>query len=98
MKLRRIKFIWAASRVIQGRWYLGLFGFYDRADGRGRENGLAVSVRGLLVGAGVLAVLAYVATATTVFWIWQRNPYNLLSYYDALGYPVRQAQIAEKKG
>jgi hypothetical protein len=95
--LPRVKFIWGASRVIQGRWYLGLFGFYDRVEGV-RDDGLAISVRGLLAWGAVLAVAAYVALASALFFVWRRSPYNRLGYTDALFYPARRASIAEQKG
>jgi hypothetical protein len=49
---KRIKFIWGASKVIRGRWYVGLVGLYDRHKGV-RENGIAISVRGLLAWGGL---------------------------------------------
>lgn len=94
---RRIKFVWGASRVIRGRWHLGLFGLYDRSEGT-REDGLAISLRGLLLWLLGAALAAYVAGATALFWIWQRNPYSLLTYQDALFYPVRRAELQGKKG
>ena len=94
---RRIKFIWGASKVIRGQWFLGVIGLYDRHEGK-REDGFVVSVRGLLLWGGVLAFLGWVALATAGFWIWQRNPYTLLTYTDALLYPWRQSAITEKKG
>ena len=97
MATRRIKFVWGASRVIKGRWYLGLFGLYDRVEGV-REGGFAISVRGLLLWLTGFAVVLYIALATALFWIWQRNPYSVLTYSDALLYPVRRAAITEKKG
>src|SRR5581483_6202148 len=42
---RRVKFIWGASRVIRGRWHLGLFGRYERRNDLPRDLGLAISVR-----------------------------------------------------
>ena len=97
MKRRRVKFVWGASRVIRGRWYLGLVGLYDRIEGE-RDSGIAISLRGILAWGAALMVVAYVAAATALFWIWQRNPYSLLTYTDAVFYPVRRASIAEKKG
>jgi len=96
MKMPRIKFVWGASRVIRGDWHLGLFGTYDRTDRR--HDGLAISVRGVLLWVLALLVAAYVAAMSGVFWIWSRNSYSVLSYADALLYPVRRAEIAEKKG
>lgn len=97
MKRRRIKLVWGASKVIRGRWYFGLFGLYDREEGQ-REDGFAISVRGLMLWslAGVLS--AYVAGAAALWSFWQRNPYCLLTYGDAFFYPVRRAEVAAKKG
>lgn len=94
---RRIKFIWGASQVIRGQWFLGLVGLYDRREGK-REDGIVVSVRGMLAWGAVFGFVGWVALATAGFWIWQRNPYTLLTYGDALLYPLRSAAIAEKKG
>lgn len=97
MKRRRIKFVWGASKVIRGHWYFGLFGFYDREAGH-RDDGLAISVRGLLLWSGAGLVLAYVAAATALFWIWQRNSYSLLTYEDALLRPVRTKEVRDLQG
>ncbi len=94
---RRIKIIWGASKVIRGRWYLGLFGLYDRHEGL-REDGIAISLRGLLVWCGSLLLAGWLAVTSLAFWFWQRNPHNLLTYGDAFLYPLRRAEIAEKKG
>jgi tetratricopeptide (TPR) repeat protein len=94
---RRIKFIWGASKVVRGKWYLGLFGLYNRREGV-REDGIAISGRGLLLWGAGLAGVAWVALATAGFWFWQRNPYSLLTYQDALLYPLRRAAIVEKRG
>lgn len=95
--LPRIKFIWGAGRVIRGRWYLGLFGFYDRVEGE-PDSGLAISLRGTLVWGAALGALAYVGAATALHAVWARNPYNELTRADALLYPFRRGVIAEKKG
>lgn len=97
MQRRRIKLLWGASRVIRGRWYFGLFGFYDRLEGR-REDGFAISVRGVLLWGGALLVAAYLAATAALWFFWQRNPYCLLNYGDAVFYPVRRAGVAEKQG
>ncbi len=93
---RSIKFIWGASRRINGHWYLGLFGFYDR-NGQ-RDQGMAISVRGMLGWLSGFAVIAYVAAAAALFYIWQNNSHSLLSFQDAILYPIRRTEIAEKKG
>ncbi len=93
---RFVKFIWGASGTIRGRWYLGLIGIYDRQGFRG--NGLAISVRGLLLWHGALGVVADVAAAVMLFTLWDRNPHSFLSFQDALLYPVRRPLIAQKHG
>jgi predicted Zn-dependent protease len=97
IKPRRVKLVWGASRVIRGKWYLGLFGLYDRTEG-GHEDGLAISLRGLLLWGTTLAIVGYMGLMYALFSVWNRNPYSLLTYGDAFFYPLRRAQIAEKKG
>lgn len=97
MKRRRVKLVWGAAKVIRGRWYFGLFGLYDRAEGK-REDGFAISVRGVLGWSAALMVVGYVAATLALWSFWQRNPYCLLTYGDALFYPVRRAEVAAKKG
>lgn len=97
MKARHVKLVWGASRVIRGRWYLGLFGLYDRVEGK-HEDGLAISLRGVLLWLLAAAIATYLAGATALFWIWERNPYSLLKYSDALFYPFRRTELQVKKG
>ena len=97
MKRRRIKLVWGASDVIRGRWYFGVFGLYDRLEGK-REDGLAISVRGVTVGLFAMLVASYLAGTAALFSFWQRNPYCILTYGDAFWYPVRRAPVAAKKG
>jgi hypothetical protein len=97
MKLRRVRFVWGAAEEARGRWYLGLVGLFDRTESR-RHRELAISVRGALQWSGALLVAAYLAGATALFWIWQRNPYSVLSYSDALFYPFRRGEIEARKG
>ncbi len=97
MRVRHVKLIWGATRSIKGRWFLGLFGLYSRVEGK-PEDALAISLRGLALWLLGLGLAAYVAGATAVFWIWQRNPYSVLTYQDALLYPLRRATLAEKQG
>lgn len=94
---KRIKFVWGASGTIRARWRLGLFGFYERRPGM-PDSGLAVSVRGLLVAASLLAVAAYISGAALLYWIWQRNGFSELGYGDALLYPVRREEVSAAKG
>lgn len=97
MKLRSLKFVWGASDAIAGRWYGGVFGVYDRDPGS-RVMGHAVSVRGLLRWTAGLAVAGYLAGATALYWFWQHNPYNVLTYPDALLRPFRGEAIHDKQG
>ncbi|MBI5766748.1 MAG: tetratricopeptide repeat protein [Verrucomicrobia bacterium] len=94
---RRIKFVWGSSQVIRGRWFLGLFGFYDRRDGC-REDGLAISLRGLALWLGAAAAAGYLGCATALFWFWQRDPYSLRTFSDAAFYPLRRGVIRDKNG
>lgn len=95
--VRRVKLLWGASHVIRGRWYFGLFGFYDREEGC-REDGLAISVRGALAWLALVLAIAWLAGAGVVYARWHRNPHNLLTYSDAAAFPWRRAAIAEKHG
>lgn len=94
---RRLKFIWGASRVIKGRWYLGLFGFYDRVEGE-PDSGLAVSLRGLLCWLTGLAMAGYIAAAAALTLWLDRNPYNQVSFGDALTLPVRWQHFQKMRG
>ena len=94
---RRIKFVWGSSRVIKGRWYLGLFGLYGRRDGW-REDGLAISVRGLSLWFLAAATASYVAGTVALFSFWQRDPYSMRTYSDALFFSLRRGEIHDKNG
>lgn len=94
---RRIKFIWGASRVIQARWRFGLIGFYEHVKGH-PGSGVAVSVRGWLILALLLALLAYVAGATALFFWLDRRSHNYVTYSDTLLLPYRLDEIREKRG
>lgn len=96
MKRRRIKFVWGAGGI-KAHWFFGLVGLYDRKEGM-REDGLAVNLRGVMAWGLVLSVAGYFAAAAALFAFWQRSPYCLLTYSDALCYPVRRPEIAAKKG
>ena len=98
MAIPKIKLIWGASRVLQANWRLGLFGFYERNSPlAGRSTGLAISVRGTLAWAGVLAVATYLAGAG-VIWCWlDRRPYNFVTYAD-LVLPTRWADVTKLRG
>ncbi|MEX2044416.1 MAG: hypothetical protein WD941_03620 [Opitutus sp.] len=97
MKGRRVKFVWGASRVIQGRWHLGLIGIYERRPGV-PDSGLAISVRGLLVAFVALVLAAYIGAASILYWIWQRNGFIELGLADALLYPIRRQEVSAAKG
>lgn len=92
----RFRFVWGGAKEQPGRWYLGLVGLFERPEGRRR--GIAVSGFGLLGWSAGLVVAAYFAGATLLYTLWSRNSYNLLSYSDALLYPLRRQVIFEKKG
>lgn len=93
----RIKFVWGGPERIKGRWYLGLFGFYDREEGR-HADGLAVNVRRLVPLLMTAGLAAWLVAAAALYWFWQRNPYNLQTYSDAVFLPLRRAQIRDKNG
>ncbi len=60
-KIPKIKLQWAAAKQTPGEWRLGLFGSYQRKNGRG--TGLAISVRGLLCWGVLAGALVYSGTA-----------------------------------
>jgi predicted Zn-dependent protease len=94
---RRLKFIWGASGVIKGRWYLGLLGFYERVVGE-PDSGLAISVRGLLLWFAGLCLAGYLAAATALlFWL-DRNPYNQVAFADTVTLPWRWRQFQSLRG
>ena len=97
MPMRRVKFVWGGANVIKGRWYLGLVGFYGRTEGS-HDDGLAINLRRLLPCVGLGAIAGYVAAAAVLFWFWQRNPYSLLAYSDALLRPIRGGVVHDKQG
>jgi len=93
----RIKFVWGASKVIAAHWRLGLFGFYERIHGFPR-SGLALSVRGLLSWAGVLAAAGYLAGAAAVTQWLQRDPYNRIGFADVVSWPWRREHVSRLRG
>ena len=93
----RIKFIWGGPEVINGRWYFRLVGFYGRTEGA-HDDGLAINVRGLLPWLLGAAIALWCGAAAALFWLWQRNPYSLLTYSDAVFFPARRAEIHDKNG
>lgn len=97
MARRHLRFIWGAGDTIQGRWFLGLFGRYDRGRGRHTE-GLAISVRGLLCWLTALALAGYLAAATALFFWFDRQPGNLIGYTDTVSLPFRWSHVRELRG
>lgn len=97
LRATRIKFIWGASKVIEARWRFGLWGFYERKQGH-VDSGLAISVRGLLVGGLLFAVVAYVGGATAVYLWLDRREHNYVTYTDVLLLPLRTGEVREKRG
>src|SRR5438093_1184006 len=93
----RLKFIWGASKVINARWRLGLFGFYTRIHGYPR-SGLAISLRGGLCWSLALSVAAYVGGAAAAAQWFKRNPYNRLGFVDVLTWPARRDHVARLRG
>jgi len=96
-RTRRIKYCWGASRVVRGKWFLGVICRYERA-GNTREDGIAVSVRGVLLWLALLGGAAYAAGAGFVLFRWTRNPYLTVTYRDAFFAPIRRAELAQKRG
>lgn len=94
---RRIKYCWGASRVVRGKWLLGVICRYERA-GNMREEGIAISVRGVLLWLALLGGAAYAAGAGFVLFRWTRNPYLAVTYRDAFFAPIRRAELAQKRG
>ena len=95
----RIKFQWGTGRATAGDWYLGLFGLYRRRNGRGL--GLSISLRGALIWAALMSVVAYFAGAG-YFWARQeRRPFNFVRYSDVLLYPLsaeKRREVRELQG
>lgn len=96
MAAPRIKFIWGASKVIQARWVLGLFGFYDR--GGKRRRGLVVSLRGALAWGAALAVTGWFLAASVLFTWLERRPVNYVTWTDCVLLPLRWDEISRKRG
>ncbi|AHF92725.1 hypothetical protein OpiT1DRAFT_05123 [Opitutaceae bacterium TAV1] len=96
MALPHIKLIWGGKKKQPGRWYAGLFGFYQPRSGRGEA--IAVSVRGVLCWGILLGAIAWVAGATTIYYRWQARPYNFVTWTDCLLYPARKDAINAKRG
>lgn len=96
-RTRRIKYCWGASRVVRGKWLLGVICRYERA-GNMREEGIAISLRGVLLWLALFGGAAYAAGAGFVLLRWTRNPYLAVTYQDAFFAPIRQAELAQKRG
>lgn len=97
MKIRHIKFVWGGTGVIKARWYFRLVGFYGHTVGA-HDDGLAINLRMLLPGVFGVAVAAWLLGAAALFRVWERSPYNLLTYSDALFFPLRPEALRTKRG
>ncbi|HWA87474.1 MAG TPA: hypothetical protein VG710_14695, partial [Opitutus sp.] len=97
MFIRRIKFLWGSSEVIQARWRLGLVGFYAHRPGF-PGTGLAISVRGLLRWTLGLALGGYVGGAAVLGFWFRRQPRNLVRFSDVLTWPARQEHMRDLRG
>lgn len=96
MRLPRIKFIWGGAKQVPGHWHLGLWGTYQKQVAARRK--VAVSVRGGLLWLGGVVVAAYLAGATALFFWFDRNDDNLVTYGDTLLLPLRWDEVREKRG
>ena len=98
MAQRPVKFVWGSSDQINGEWHAaGLWGWYDRRPGL-RHSGLAISVRGVLRWTAGLGVALYLTAATLLYFTFQRNPYNQVTYTDTLLLPLRWSHVREVRG
>ena len=82
----RIKFIWAATKVIVANWRFGLWGFYERKQVL-PYSGLATSVRGVSILCFVLTMLAYLGGTTAIYLWLDRKEHNYVTYTDILLLP-----------
>jgi hypothetical protein len=62
------------------------------------SRNFAINMRGALLWGIALAMAEYLAVASLLAWLWQRNAYNRLTWSDAVLYPIRRREIAAKKG
>ncbi|MEY2879419.1 MAG: hypothetical protein RLZZ15_1799, partial [Verrucomicrobiota bacterium] len=96
MRRSRLRFVWKSREAIAGEWRLGVWCSYRDGSGS-RGLGRAISVRGVLRWLGALGLAAYLGGATALFWFWEKNPYNRLTYVDAAFYPLRRGVIADRR-
>jgi len=61
-------------------------------------DGLAISVRGLLLWGLGCSVALYCGGAAAIYAVRSRNPYNLISYSDVLLWPGQRARMTELTG
>jgi len=97
MSFRHVKFYWKPDPTVEVRWRLGLFGRYTIEPGF-PDDGLAISLRGVLRLGFVLAVAGYLAAAAALHVWLRRNPYNLVGFTDVLTWPVRRAHVDRLRG
>ena len=93
-RVPRLRFSWGAAADVRGEWRLGLFGYHIK--GYPRELWILISVRGVLLWGGALAVAAYFLGAAAGLMLLARNPYNRVTYGD-LVLPTRWEQIRPKR-
>jgi len=99
-----IKFIWRSSRSVAAPWRGGLFCIHERLSSRHTPGSnpvirsLIISIRGLLLWGGGLAIVSYFTAAVLLHQWMNRRPFNLVTMEDCILYPVRREVIEEKKG
>lgn len=92
-----IKLQWGTATQQAAKWYLGLFGLYERNRG-GRSYVLAISVRGTMLWGLAACVAGYFAAAGYVLWKLEQRPYNFVRYEDLLLYPLRKDEVNRLRG
>src|SRR5476649_1925012 len=97
MNLPRFMLVWGGTGVVKVRWYFRLVGFYGRTEGA-HDDGLAINVRRGLPLLFALGLALWFARAAALHAVWENNPYSLLTYSDALFFPLRQEAIHTKRG
>jgi len=65
---------------------------------KGRDGGIKLMVRGMLIWAASLAILAYVAMASAWYVTLNQRPGNLVTWSDCVLAPLRWQEIRSKRG
>jgi len=65
---------------------------------KGRDGGIKLMARGILIWASSLAILAYVAMASAWFFTLNQRPGNLVTWSDCVLAPLRWQEIRSKRG